>query len=135
MKNVPGVLDAYSLIAYFENEKGAAEMIEVLKNAGASGQDLLLSAVNWGEIYYITLREAGEKKAMEVEQAIGNLPISIVGVDLELARRAAQFKARYRMSYADCFAAALAKVHRAELVTGDTEFKQIEGEVTIHWLQ
>lgn len=135
MKNVPRVLDAYSLIAYFENEKGAAEMIEVLKNAGDSGQDLLLSAVNWGEISYITLREAGEKKAMEVEEAIGNLPISIVGVDLELARRAAQFKARNRMSYADCFAAALAKVHRAELVTGDPEFKQIEGEVTIHWLQ
>jgi predicted nucleic acid-binding protein len=134
LKNVPRVLDAYSLIAYFENEKGADEMIELLKGAGDSGQDLLLSVVNWGEVYYITLREAGEKKAMDVEKAIGNLPISIVGVDLELARRAAQFKARNRMSYADCFAAALAQVHRAELVTGDPEFKQIEGEVTIHWL-
>jgi len=55
-------------------------------------------------------------------------------VDLELARRAARFKSRNRMSYADCFAAALAKTRRAELVTGDPEFKQVEGEIRIHWL-
>lgn len=134
MKHVARVLDAYSLIAYFENEKGAEEMIELLKRAGDSGQDLLVSVVNWGEVYYITLREAGEKKVKEVEEAISTLPISIVGADLELARQAAQIKARNRMSYADCFAAALAKIRRAELVTGDPEFKQIEGEVKIHWL-
>jgi predicted nucleic acid-binding protein len=132
---VPRVLDAYSLIAYFENEKGSEEMIELLKGAGDSGQDLILSVVNWGEVYYITLREAGEEKAKEVEEVIGTLPISIVGIDLELASQAAQFKARNRMSYADCFAAALAKIRQAELVTGDPEFKQIEGEVTIHWLR
>ena len=134
MRDGPKVLDAYSLIAYFENEQGAEEMIRLLKASGDSGRDLLLSAVNWGEVFYITLREAGEKKAKEVEDAIGALPISIVGVDLELTREAARFKARNRMSYADCFAAALARLRRAELVTGDPEFKQIEGQVSIHWL-
>jgi len=34
------------------------------------------------------------------------------------------------MSYADCFAAALAKDRKAELVTGDKEFRQVEGEVS-----
>ena len=37
------------------------------------------------------------------------------------------------MSYADCFAAALAKVKNSELVTGDPEFKKVE--IKIHWLK
>jgi hypothetical protein len=35
------------------------------------------------------------------------------------------------MSFADCFAAALAKQKRATLLTGDLEFKQVEKEITI----
>jgi len=38
------------------------------------------------------------------------------------------------MSYADCFAATLAKERKSDLVTGDKEFKQVEGEVSIRWL-
>lgn len=38
------------------------------------------------------------------------------------------------MAYADCFAAALARTRNAELVTGDPEFKEVEGEVKIAWL-
>ena len=35
------------------------------------------------------------------------------------------------MAYADCFAAALAKLKNAELLTGDPEFKQVEKEIKI----
>jgi predicted nucleic acid-binding protein len=38
------------------------------------------------------------------------------------------------MSFADAFAAALAKVRQAELVTGDPEFKPLEREIRIHWI-
>jgi uncharacterized protein with PIN domain len=38
------------------------------------------------------------------------------------------------MSYGDCFAAALAKLRKAELVTGDEEFGQIEKEIKILWI-
>ena len=40
----------------------------------------------------------------------------------------------YKLSYADCFAAALAKERKSEFVTGDKEFKQVDGEVGIRWL-
>jgi predicted nucleic acid-binding protein len=43
-------------------------------------------------------------------------------------------KARGSIAYGDCFAAALAKMKKAEVVTGDKEFKQVEGEVRILWL-
>jgi predicted nucleic acid-binding protein len=49
--------------------------------------------------------------------------------------QAAIFKAKQRISYADAFAAALAKLRRAELVTGDAEFKVLEKEIRISWLK
>jgi hypothetical protein len=59
----------------------------------------------------------------------------LVGDDLRLARQAAVFKASYRLSLADAFAAALAKEKKAELVTGDPEFKALEKEIKIVWLK
>jgi len=128
------VLDAYSLMAYFEGEAGKDEMIEIFRSARDSGRLLLLSVVNWGEVFYITLREAGRERADHVAHLISTLPIQIIAADLDLTKQAAGFKATRTMSYADCFAAALAKLRKAELVTGDKEFKQVEGKVKIHWL-
>jgi ribonuclease VapC len=51
------------------------------------------------------------------------------------AKQAAIFKATHKMAYADCFAAALAKAHNAELVTGDPEFKAVAPEVNVCWLR
>jgi len=109
-------------------------MIEIFRSARDSGKTCLLSAVNWGEVYYITLREAGQPRADEVAHVISTLPIHVVQADLEFAKQAAIFKSKKKMSYADCFAAALAKHRRVELVTGDKEFKQVEGEVKVLWL-
>jgi predicted nucleic acid-binding protein len=44
---------------------------------------------------------------------------------MELAKKGAELKASKKMSYADGFAAALARLRKAELVTGDKEFKQV----------
>jgi ribonuclease VapC len=129
------VLDSYSLLAYLEGEDGAEKMIEVFQVARDSGRDLLLSTVNWGEVYYITLREAGQQKAEQVAHLISTLPIQIIPADLELARQAALFKSSKKMSYADCFAAALAKLRKVELVSGDEDFKQVEGEVKLLWIR
>ena len=135
MKAAVRVLDSYSLLAYIEGEAGAEKMIEIFRVARDSGRNLLLSAVNWGEVYYITMREAGHERAGKVAQLISTLPIQIVAADLDLTRQAATLKSKHKMSYADCFAAALAKQRKVELVTGDKEFRQVEGEVKILWLE
>ena len=54
--------------------------------------------------------------------------------DWENTRQAAQFKTPGNISYADCFAAALAKRMDAEVVTGDKGFAVLEGQVGIIWL-
>ena len=134
MKAAVRVLDSYSLLAYIEGEAGTEQMIEIFRVARDSGRSLFLSVVNWGEVYYITMREAGHERADEVAHLISTLPIQIVPADLDLTRQAAELKSKHRMSYGDCFAAALAKQRKAELVTGDKEFKQVEGEVRVSWL-
>jgi predicted nucleic acid-binding protein len=135
MKATLRVLDSHSLIAYLENERGADKMIELFRVARDSGKALFLSVVNWGEVYYLTLREAGRERVEAVAHLVSTLPIQVVPVDLELTKQAAEFKAFKRMSYGDCFAAALAKLRKAELVTGDPEFKQVAAEVRIFWIQ
>ena len=134
MKAMLRVLDSHSLFAYLENGSGADKMIELFQVARDSGKALLLSVVNWGEVYYITLREAGREGAEAVAHLISTLPIQVVPVDLELTKQASEFKAFNRMSYGDCFAAALAKLRKAALVTGDEEFKQAEKEIKILWI-
>lgn len=134
MKAAVRVLDSYSLIAYFEAEAGSQIVAEALKTARDSGLSLLLSVVNWGEVFYITLRETSEEGALAVLDAISNLPIEIITADLELTKEAARLKSRGGIAYADCFAAALAKLRKSELVTGDPEFKKVEDVVKILWI-
>ena len=105
------VLDSWALIAFFEDEPAAGAVEEILDQANRDKHRLYLSAVNWAEIYYNTMREVSLEAAEAQAQTIANLPIDVIGVgdDLRLARQAAVFKASYRLSLADAFAAALAK--------------------------
>ena len=130
------VLDSWALLAFFEDEPAAEEVEKILLDAEAGKTRLLLSVINWGEVYYSIMRrisqEAAEAKAME----IAGMPIELVPVetDLVLARRAAQYKAAHKLSYADAFGAALAKERHAVLVTGDPEFRALEDQFKIQWL-
>jgi ribonuclease VapC len=132
------VLDAHALMVLFNDEPGADEVERILLKAESGSPKLLMSVVNWGEIYYSILRGASQEMAETKAHEIAGMQIDLVPVDandLELVRQAAAFKATRKVSYADCFAAALAKIKSAELVTGDREFKVVEGDLKkIRWL-
>ena len=134
MRPARRVLDSYGLIAFLRDEPGADDIRNLFRSARDSQRPLLLCAVNWGEVFYITLRTNGPDRAEQVARLISTLPIEVIPADRELARQAAEFKAKKKMSYADCFAAALAKLQKAELVTGDKEFRQVEREVKVVWI-
>ena len=63
------------------------------------------------------------------------LPIDFHSMSRQMADTVADFKARFRMSLADAFAAALAKEKKAELVTGDPGFRALEKEILVAWLR
>lgn len=128
------VLDSWAVLAYLQAETAGQKIADLIADALEQGIPLLMSVVNVGEVWYIFAREISEAEADKAVESLRHLGIEFVDVDWKLARQAAAYKANRKMSYADCFAAALAKEHKAELITGDKEFKQVESEVQIRWV-
>lgn len=129
------VIDSWALMALFNDEPAADAVEKILAQATAERHRLLMSVINWGEVYYSVRRGASAEIAEQKIKEIAAMPVEIVGADLELTKHAAIFKANKKMSYADCFGAALAKLKNAEFITGDPEFKEVEKEIKIHWLK
>jgi len=128
------VLDSWALLCYLGQEPGFEKMIELFEKAVESSKPLLMCVINWGEVYYQVARRFGDQKAQEIEQLIETLPITLIEADKSLTREAARIKSIKRMAYADCFAVALARLKKAELYTGDPEFKAVEKDVKVVWL-
>lgn len=120
------VLDANALIGFFEDREHTAEKIEhLLDEALRHDLPLLMSAVNWGEVFYMEWRYRGEAKAREAEASLLEMPIVVIAVDRERASRAGALKQRHGLGYADAFAAELAMERGAWLVTADPEFQKV----------
>jgi len=128
------VLDSHALMAFFQDEPGADFVRGLIHKAMETDTNLLMSIVNLGEVWYAIARTNSQEIADQYINEIKGMGIEIVDADWALTRQAAVFKSGGNISYADCFAAALAKVKKAELVTGDKEFKSLEGEIKISWL-
>jgi predicted nucleic acid-binding protein len=128
------VLDSYALIAYFEDEPGADRVAQILGQLVRGKARGYMSVVNWGEVYYSTMREAGVAEAEKIILQLDKFPIQMVEVNRDLAYEAAQLKGKYPIAYADCFAVALSIKFNATLVTGDSEFRRVKEPFTIRWI-
>src|SRR5256885_4880253 len=129
------VLDSWALMAFFKGDPAGVTVEDCIRKAADEKARLFLCVVNWGEVYYGMWRAGGKAAADAVAADLSRLPVELVDADLQLSREAAIYKATHKMSYADCFAAALAKVKNCELLTGDPEFKEVEKEIKINWLK
>jgi ribonuclease VapC len=127
------ILDAYALIAFFEDEPGANFVRELLVEAESGNVKLAMTVVNLGEIWYSIARAVSAAQADIFVQEIRGMSIEIVDADWPLTHQTAIYKSKGGISYADCFAAALAKLREAELVTADPELKKLGNEITIVW--
>lgn len=127
------VLDANALISFFEARRGAAEKVrQLLGEAARQDMPLLMSAVNWGEVFYTEFRYRGEAKAREAEANLLEMPIAIIAVDRERASRAGAIKQKHGLGYADAFAAELAIERSALLVTADPEFVKLGKSLNVY---
>jgi ribonuclease VapC len=101
------------------------------REGSASGY---MNRINLGEVHYKTIRVLGPEGAKDFMENFLRLPITIVLPDEALIWKAAELKAQYPISYADCFAAATALIYNADLLTGDPEFKKMIKVVTVEWI-
>jgi uncharacterized protein with PIN domain len=129
------VLDSWAVIAYLEGEGAAEKVADHIADAHENQIPLFMSVVNAGEVWYIIARETTVGDADRSITELRHLGIGFVDADWPLAHQTGGFKSKHKMSFADCFAAALAKQEKALLLTGDPEFKQVEQEIAIDWLK
>ena len=129
------VLDSCALLALFFDEPGAEKMELFFQVASAADRPVFIAAVNWAEVLYKMERRHGKAGLEIARQFESTTPLEVVPLDRELAEAAAHLKTLHSLGLADAFAAALAKAKKAELITADTEFKVLEGEIKIVWLK
>ena len=125
------VFDSFAILALLENERCADEVAELLSQDGGY---LLMTYVNLGEVLYTIMRERGQDRADMALLALEATDLTFVPADRTLTLEAARLKARHRISYADAYCGALARLTSFPLVTGDPEFKQLESQTPIRWL-
>lgn len=129
------VFDASALIAYSLETPGAPKVKELLKEAMRGRSEILMSAINFGEVYGFVLRQSGVDQARATLSAVRPLPIKLVEATPQRCCHAAEIKLRYKLYYADSFAAALAIENKATLVTCDSDFRRLGHNFPMLWLK
>jgi predicted nucleic acid-binding protein len=129
------VLDASALFSFLQKKPSAFKVNQLLKEASHGRTDILISAVNYGEVYGGIFRKHGYDEAVATMSAIQPLPIQVVDINAQRAFRAAEVKSRFKLYYVDSFAAALAMEYKATLVTGDSDFRCLGHNVSVLWLK
>lgn len=71
------VFDASALFAFLQKRPGAPKVNRILKDAMRGEVQILMSAVNYGEVYGRILRDHGLDQALNTMRAVGPLPIEV----------------------------------------------------------
>lgn len=126
------VFDSFALLAYLNQEEGYGTVKDLLLTENTL---VLINEFNLGEVYYILARGRGPDQAEYfLNTVLPSLPLHRTGNTFRDVIEAAKIKGQYALSYADCFAVATAIKEKATVVTGDPEFREVEGLVYIDWL-
>ena len=128
------VLDANAVLRYFGVSEGqGANKVRALFEQAERGQARLsMSVVNLGEVFYVLLKHVDETRARHYVQVLQHVA-TMVEADVAQALGAAEIKHKYKLGYADSFAAMLALTLKATLVSADPAFEKL-GK-TLKWVR
>ena len=128
------VLDANAVLDLIEAGPGSRKVERLLQSALQRHSSLLISVLNWGEVFYLLWQRRGEETARRTLANLSRLPLQIVPVDLSQALKAGEIKAMHKIPYLDCVAAALAVLQQAILVTSDRDFEKLGRQFPVLWI-
>jgi uncharacterized protein len=130
------VFDAWAWLAWLQRERPAFDKVaELLDKAEREEIRICTSIVNAGEVYYRLAKTRGQREAGLFRERLPVTPVSVISIhDDDVVWTAADLKAAANISYADSFAASLARRLDADLVTGDPEMRHLEG-IRVCWLE
>lgn len=128
------VLDASALLVFLHKDPGGLRVVQLLKDADQARVRILVSVVNWGEVFYQSWYRHDEESARKTMVDLSHLPLQIIPVDLPQALKAGEIKELHKIPYVDCITAALATLNQATLVTSDRDFEKLGRHFSILWL-
>lgn len=129
------VFDASAVFGFLQKKPTANKVNDLLKESMRGRAEILMSAVNYGEVYGGILRGHGPERAAATMNAVHALPIRLIDATPERALQAADVKSKYKLYYVDSFAAALAIEYKATLVTSDSDFRKLGHGFPTLWLK
>lgn len=127
------VFDTSALTAFLEGEPEADDVAELIERTAKADGSRLICVINLGEVWYNVARKRLDADRI-VNELLG-LNFTVVDADWELTRTAAELKVKYKLGFADSYAAALAKMRTCELVAKDQEFKKLSREIKLRLLK
>ena len=130
------IFDTYAVLGYFLEEPCANTIGNILELARNREIKIYMSIINLGEVYYIIQRRYDRKIAIDLIENVKEWPIEFVDISHSVIITSGDIKAKYPMSLADSYAAALTLRVRGILLTADKEFEPLENEIIkIKWLE
>jgi predicted nucleic acid-binding protein len=128
------VLDSWAILEWISGRQPATDFVAKLLSEAETGRArLLMSAINTGEVYYFLRKNHSVALADSWRESSRTLPVTMEVPTFEDIWDAASLKGRFPIAYADAFAAALAQKFACPLVTGDPEFRSVDG-LQLDWI-
>jgi predicted nucleic acid-binding protein len=118
------VLDANALVRLYRNAPGADTVDRLVRQAKAGKALLSISVVNLSEVLYILSRYIRPDEALRFIEKTQDA-VQAISVDQRASQDAAMLRIRYKLGFADCFAAEQALRIGATLVTADPDFERL----------
>jgi len=120
----PVALDADVLIAFLDpGDAQHQRAVGELRPRLAAGEQLIIGASVYAEVMVRPLKQGADAK---VDEFLDATSIRVIAVDRQLARRAAQLRARHRsLRLGDALSLATALRHDAQLVTLDQRLRRV----------
>ncbi len=128
------VFDAHAILTWVQAEKGHQKVKSFITSCRDKSLHGYMNQINLGEVYYKTIRVVGLSEAKKFLDSFYLLPLEILLPTSDIIWSASEIKAKYSISYADCFTAATAISLNAHIVTGDQEFKKLSKLIPIKWI-
>jgi len=120
------LIDSWAWIEYFKGGKHSKEAMSYIEG----DEEALVSSINLLEIYSWITKSYGDSVAVE-KIGIVEKRCYLIPLEREISISAAKLKIKYKLGIADGVVLATAKQLNAKIVTGDPDFKKVEGVLFI----
>ena len=119
------LVDSWAWIEYFKGSSAAQKAKEIIE----SSRQIIVSTINISEVYLFLLRN----KPNEAEKLVKFVLDSsfVIPVETNLSLKAAKIKYSRKMGLADAIVLATAEENKAEILTGDDDFKGMDNVIYI----